>query len=88
MWVEATGLEHPTINTLLDPMQRSSDRTLNYLTATASGTLRDRIFCAANHDREPEEGFDRLNDRYQALLHEAIDLATALQLPAARDGGW
>jgi hypothetical protein len=88
MWVEETGLTHPMIDSLLDPVQRRSARTLNYLTATASGTLRDRIFCELNHDPTPAEGFTRFNERYQGLLHEAVDLAVALDLPAARDGGW
>jgi hypothetical protein len=88
MWAEATGFNHPTIDCLLDPQQRRSDATRNYLTATASGTLRDRIFSAFNHDHEPPEGFDDLNERYQTLLHEAVELANALGLPAARDGGW
>ena len=65
-----------------------AEATLNYLTATASGTLRDRIFSGFNHDHEPPDGFDAFNQRYQALLHEAVELATALGLPAARDGGW
>src|SRR4051794_16254222 len=83
MWVEASGSAHPMIGCLLDPAQRRSEGTVNYLTATASGTLRDRIFSDTNHDAEPREGFANFNERYQALLHEAVDLATALGLPAA-----
>jgi hypothetical protein len=53
--------------------------------ATAIGTLRDRIFCAEDHDVKPPRGFETFNRRYGELLVEAIALARDLQLPAVRD---
>jgi hypothetical protein len=86
MFEQAGGGGHPWIDQLLDPAGRRDVRTSNYLTATASGTLRDRIFCAENHDSEPAVGFEAFNQRYCELLGEATKLAKELDLPAASDG--
>jgi hypothetical protein len=58
------------IAALLDPTARHDPSTLNYLAATASGTPQDRIFCEANHDHEPAEGFAVFNDRYRELVRQ------------------
>jgi hypothetical protein len=85
MYIEIGGSGHPWLARLLDEDGCRDPKTLNYLAATASGTLQDRIFSAANHDREPLGGFDAFNERYRSLLSEAVVLAHDLRLPAARD---
>ena len=83
MFIAATGKSHGMVDQLLDRQDRRSESTFIYLVATASGTLRDREFCAANGDSEPPEGFSEFNLRYRTLLAEALTLASKLQLPAA-----
>ena len=82
---EATGTDHAVITGLLDSGRRRDPATLNYLAATASGTLRDRYFCAGNHDREPPEGFGPFNRRWEQLVDEAAQLAHDLGFPSGRD---
>ena len=84
MFIEAGRSAHPMIEQLLDPSSRRSDATLNYLTATASGTPQDQEFSAFNGDREPAGGYDAFNRRYRQLVDEAAELAAELGLPAAR----
>ena len=83
MHVVATRASHPWLDKLMDPEGRRDPATLNWLVATASGTLSDRWFCAENGDREPNEGFPSFNSRWGELLTEAAGLAAELRLPAA-----
>jgi hypothetical protein len=83
MHIVATGASHPSLDKLTDPEGRRDPATLNWLVATASGTLPDRWFCAENGDREPDEGFPSFNSRWTELLTEAAALAADLRLPAA-----
>lgn len=85
MFVAAGRDPHPHIEALLDPGLRHDAATLNYLDATASGTLRDQEFSAGNGDRPPPAGFADFNARYQHLLTEVRALADELRLPAM---GW
>src|SRR6185312_13911186 len=83
IFIAALGTTHEHLEALIDPVSRKSSRTLNYLVATASGTLLDQIFSPPYQDRVGTESFDQLNGRYQRLLAEALDLASELGLPAA-----
>lgn len=85
MWLRAGGSSHPHLDALLDPALRADARTSNYLAATASGTIRDRFFTPANGDHLAEAEVSWFNDRYQALLAEAIALSQKLRLPATTD---
>jgi len=83
MQVLASGTSHPALDGLTTPAGRRAPATLNWLVATASGTLRDRWFCSENGDREPDEGYASFNVRWGTLLTEAAELAAELRLPAA-----
>jgi hypothetical protein len=52
MYVEARGESHPWLDGLLSSATRRSPMTLNWLVATASGTLLDAYFCSENGDRK------------------------------------
>lgn len=85
MFVRAQGFSPNMLEDLIDPTVRREPRTLNYLVASASGTLQDRYFTPANRDKITENEEDEFNARYRALLDEAVELAWRLSLPAARD---
>jgi len=85
MFMRAQGSSPIMLEDLIDPTVRREPRTLNYLVASASGTLQDRYFTPANGDKITGNEKDEFNARYRALLDEAVELAWRLSLPAARD---
>lgn len=87
LFIEATGGSHPHLDSLLDPVQRDGPATLNFLAASASGTLWDHEFSSEAGHREPVDGFQECNRRYRAHLARAWALASELGLPSARDRG-
>jgi hypothetical protein len=85
LFTRARGFSPRMLEDLIDPKLRRDPRTLNYLVASATGTLQDSYFTPANHDKITENEKDEFNRKYRALLDEAVELAFRLSLPAARD---
>ena len=83
MYIAATGSSHPHLDDLIDPKARHHPKTLNYLVASAPGTLQDRYFAPANGDRITDAEKDEFNARYRQRLEEAATLAKKLMWPAA-----
>jgi hypothetical protein len=83
MHVRATGAEHAHLAALLDPKTRHHPRTLNYLVASAPGTLQDAYFSPENGNRVARDEVVEFNAAYRDLLDEAVDLGRKLMWPAA-----